>query len=162
MSAQNEYQIPKQRVPVTVSFDGAAPASLHLYLSERMATHAGYERPSDLLNGETQYLPATGSDGSVYILNRKAIRWIQVDLAHEFGDPLEGVEVIPHPDTTEAEIEIVLSDQSTLRGTISFCLPGSHRRVQDFLNLDETFLILRQETVAVLVNKEQIVHVSII
>ena len=159
MSAENQYRIPKQRVPVTISFHGAPPSSLSLYLSERIATHAGYERPSDLLNGPLNYLPATGPDGSVFFLNRKTIRWVQVDAIHEFDDSIEGIDVIRHPDTTDARAEIVLSDQSTLQGTISFCLPGSHRRVQDFLNLDEQFLILRQENVAVLVNKDQIVHV---
>jgi len=162
MSAENQYRIPKQRIPVTISFDGAPPASLSLYLSERIATHAGYERPSDLLNGPMMYLPATGPDGSVLILNRRAIRWVQVESVHEFDESIEGIDVIRHPDTTDANIEIALSDRSTLRGTISFCLPGSHRRVQDFLNLDEHFITLRQENVAVLVNKDQIVHVSII
>ena len=160
-AAENQYRIPKQRVPAVIAFAGAPPQTLNLYLSERAATHEGYERPSDLLNKTTPFLPATGPDGSVLILNRHAIRWVQIELHHEFEDATE-VEVIPHPDLTEAEIEVILSDESHLRGTVSFCLPGSQRRVQDFLNLPDAFLVLRQEDVAVLINKDQIVHVSLI
>jgi len=162
---ENQYRIPKQRVAAEVTFPGAPPARLNLYLSECAQTHAGYERPSDLLNGGSRFVPATQTDGAVIILNRTAISTVELDGLFEFGGegrngdgPAAGT---ARPLTT-ADIEVTLADHSKVRGSVSFSLPGSQRRVQDFMNLDEQFLVMRRGEFAVLINKGQILSVAIV
>ena len=156
---ENQYRIPKQRVAADITFSGSPSARLNLYLSECAQTHAGYERPSDLLNGKSQFIPATQTDGAVVILNRDLIRSVEVEATFEFGggpDPMSPYSV------TSAEIEVTLSDRTKITGTVSFSLPGSQRRVQDFMNLEEQFLVIRKDDLAVLVNKTQIQSVAIV
>lgn len=162
---ENQYRIPKQRVAADITFPGAPAIRLNLYLSECAQTHAGYERPSDLLNGGSRFVPATQTDGAVVILNRTAIRTVEIDGLFEFGaggqngdGPDAGV---PYSVTT-ADIEVTLSDHTKIRGAVSFSLPGSQRRVQDFMNLEDQFLVMRRGEHAVLINKSQVLSVAIV
>ncbi|MEZ4648657.1 MAG: hypothetical protein R3E97_07680 [Candidatus Eisenbacteria bacterium] len=162
---ENQYRIPKQRVATDITFSGSPSVRLNLYLSECAQTHAGYERPSDLLNGESQFIPATQTDGAVVILNRDLIRTVEVESSFEFGGPGrngDGPDSMSPYSVTSADIEVTLSDRTKITGTVSFSLPGSQRRVQDFMNLGEQFLVIRKEDHAVLVNKTQIQSVAIV
>ena len=162
---ENQYRIPKQRVAVDVTFAGAPAVRLNLYLSERAQTHVGYERPSDLLNGTSRFVPATQTDGAVVILNRTAIRTVELDGLFEFdgeGQNGSGPDAAVPYSVTTADIEVTLSDHTKVRGSVSFTLPGSQRRVQDFLNQEDQFLVMRRGEHAVLINKAQILAVAIV
>lgn len=159
---ESQYRIPKQRVAADITFPGASAVRLNLYLSECAQTHAGYERPSDLLNTQSRFVPATQTDGAVVILNRLLIRTVEIEGTFEFGRESRNGDGPEGHDTTHADIEVTLSDRTKVRGTVSFSLPGSQRRVQDFMNLDTQFLVMRRGDHAVLVNKGQILSVAII
>ena len=165
IDVENQYRIPKQRVAADVTFPGSPSVRLNLYLSECAQTHAGYERPSDLLNGNSRFVPATQTDGAVVILNRALIRTVELDGEFEFGGEGrngDSPESMAPYSVTTADIEVTISDHSKIRGSISFSLPGSQRRVQDFMNLDDQFLVMRRGDQAVLVNKALILTVSIV
>ena len=162
---ENQYRIPKQRVAADVTFPGAPAVHLNLYLSECAQTHAGYERPSDLLNGGSRFVPTTQTDGAVVILNRTAIRTVELDGMYEFGGEGrngDGPDTADARAVTTADIDVTLSDHTTIRGSVSFSLPGSQRRVQDFMNLEDQFLVMRRGEQAVLINKAQILSVAIV
>ncbi len=160
-----QYRIPKQKVMAAITFPSSPARHLNIYLSERAERHIGYERPSDLLNSDKSFLPATETDGNVVILNRSLIRTVEVEAKYEF-DPDQingnGSGTSFDMEATSADIEVALSDDSVIHGTISFTLPGSQRRVQDFMNLPEPFLVLRRKDHAILVNKAQIQKISIV
>ena len=115
---ENQYRIPKQRVAVDVTFAGAPAVRLNLYLSERTQTHVGYERPSDLLNETSRFVPATQTDGAVVILNRTAIRTVELDGLFEFdgeGQNGSGPDAALPYSVTTADIEVTLSDHTKVR-----------------------------------------------
>ena len=74
-----QYQIPKRSVLAEVVLPGIEPLSLKLYLSERAQSHAGFERPSDLLNGSERFLPAADAEDRVVFLHRDSVLTIAVD-----------------------------------------------------------------------------------
>jgi hypothetical protein len=154
-----QYRVPKRQIEAEVVLPGQAPARLHLFLNERAQAHAGRERPSDILNGTVDFLPAFDARGHVVFINREALSVVSVAAEHELDADAPRVEDLASDQTTRARIEVVLQDGSTLLGVLSYLMPEAQRRMQDFLNMSDRFLILREEGVVHLVNKRSIVRV---
>ena len=53
-----------------------------------------------------------------------------------------------------------LDNGYTIDGTTHYVLPEANRRIQDFLNGDQSFVAIRREDEVELVNKRRIVRVS--
>ena len=155
-----QYTIPKHRVPVEVVLPAGPPMRLRLFLNECAETHSGYERPSDLLNGSLRFLPAMDERGELVMLNRDSLSVVSVPAEHEFDSGTPRPEDLAEGDTTQALVTVTLVDGSTIRGLLTYLLPESHRRLQDFLNLEDRFLTLHDAGFARFVNKLRIAHVE--
>jgi hypothetical protein len=155
-----QFQIPKRTVLAEVALPGIEPLSFHLFLSERAQSHAGLERPSDLLNGTETFLPAADRENRVVFLRRDSVLTISVDAEAEFGGEVLRAEDLAPQDATSVRIEALIENGSRVRGTLVYIMPVGHRRLQDVLNEPARFLALRDGDRAVLVNKDRIVRVS--
>jgi len=154
------FRIPKRQVPAQVLIPGHAPLPMTLFLAELAGTHAGGERPSDLLNGGQTFFPATDLQGSTVFLQRDAVMVVTVAAVHEMGDDPESVTPLVSDEATQVSLDVLLEDGSILRGTTRFLMPEGKRRLQDFLNLPDRFLLLEEGERVHLINKQRIVRLS--
>ena len=152
----DDLRVPKRRLAVEMLLPGGATRQMTLFLSEVAADHTGPERPSDLLNGGDDFVPAFDETGkAMSFLNRSAISAVRLDPALDV-DVDEDV-TIP----TEHEVEVLLRDGTALRGLVSFLRPAERSRLVDFLNEAPPFFRLLEGAVLVLVNKRHVVRVSL-
>jgi len=172
VSRAAEYRVPKREISAEASFLGnphklvrllvGAPRKVvGLFLNERAQSREGAERPSDLLNGPGDFLPAIESPRHVVLLQKDAIMVPTVAAEAEF--PPE--EMLPGETSAGSgagvEAEIILQDGTEIRGAVVFAMPEGKNRLLDFLNLPEPFFAVRDGEVARLVNKRCVVRISI-
>jgi hypothetical protein len=154
-----EFCVPKRQVTARVILPGQPPARFGLFLGEGTGTHAGPERPSDILNGSRGFLPAIDVHGTVILLNSEAVMVVSVAAGNEFEAGAPRAEDLVPDRTTKARVEVTLQDGTFLRGTFSYLMPEAQSRLQDFLNTGERFVALREDGVAHLINKGFIARV---
>lgn len=154
------YRIPKHRVPATVTFPGKDDIRMYIYLGDCARSHTGHERPSDLLNGTDAFFPAADFDGGIHFIHRDALSVLTTRAEIEFpADEFRAEDLAP-TDSTRLEVEVELEDGTSLEGSIIYLMPEGHRRLQDVLNLEDRFLILRDGDDARLINKRRIERIS--
>jgi len=156
----NPYQIPKHTVLAEALLASGPAQRLRLYLSEAAMTHEGPERPSDFLRRAKSFLPADGADGEgVVILRREAIVVLTIaesDEVNGSADPeMEGA-----AGDVRGRVEVTLATGAKIQGELRYQMPEGQRRIQDFLNTEEPFLMLRNEGKISFVNKSRIVQLK--
>ncbi len=155
-----EYCVPKRQVRARVILTGQPPADVKLFLNECAETHEGHERPIDLLNGSQAFIPAMSQDGEVVLLHRDNLMVVSLATGDESAnDDMRLGEQDPG-NMTVVMVELIMQDGTTVRGEVSYLMPESRRRLQDFLNTAERFLALREGAVMHLVNKRRISRIS--
>jgi hypothetical protein len=167
-----------------VTLVGQPPIRLTLFLASQAAHHAGYERPSDLLESVDAFLPAMNGAGQVLLLQRDAVMVLTVPVAAETGgegdpdggvnpaggvDPSGGADPAvggptdtPASPARRAAVRMTLENGRVLEGTVEYLMPEGHDRLQDFLNAAGRFLTLRQGDTVHLVHKLRIASVAAI
>jgi len=139
----HEYTIPKQRFTAEVVFSDGRTARLTFFHGQNAPTHTGRERPSDVLNGLSTFLPTLDAHDRLILVNVDALRMVSVSVdeewTHALGDTEDDVRDIT---ATVTGIEVTLDDGSRLTGMVRYELPESGRRLQDYLNLGDRFLAL--------------------
>lgn len=153
----DDLRVPKRRIPVEVLLPGGATRSMALFLSEVAADHTGQERPSDLLNGGDDFVPAFDeASGAMTFLNRSAISALRLEPALD-EDQDEEVSI-----PTEHEVEVQLREGTALRGLVSYLRPVERSRLVDFLNEAPPFFRLREGSALTLVNKRHVARVTLL
>lgn len=152
-----DLRVPKRRIPVEVLLPGGATRSMALFLSDVAADHTGQERPSDLLNGGDDFIPAfdEGSKAMTF-LNRSAISALRLDPGLD-TDADEDVSI-----PTEHDVEVLLREGTALRGLVSYLRPTERSRLVDFLNEGPPFFKLLDGKALVLVNKRHVARVTLL
>jgi len=148
-----ELKVPKRRVQVEVLIPGGGARQMIVFLAEFASTHTGPERLSDLLNAEAEFVPAldVGTDTMMF-LSRHSIAAARVGHEWELGEqPEEGV---------QHDVEITLTDGTTLPGSVFFLLPHSASRLLDYLNDAQPFVRLAEPEKVALINKRHIARVT--
>ena len=155
----DEYRVPKREVTAEVTIAGQKPAALRLYLAGQAAHHAGYERPSDLLNGPDPFFPVTDRKGRLVLLQRDAVVTMSVPAEDEqnVDDDPDAVVVSLSTD----RVEVSLDNGASLKGLVEFVMPEGRRRLVDFLNLGERFLAVRENGTIHLINKSRIARIAV-
>ncbi|MEZ4655895.1 MAG: hypothetical protein R3E12_20485 [Candidatus Eisenbacteria bacterium] len=85
---------------------------------------------------------------------------MEVDAHFEFGDDTLDEAASELDQVLRLDIDVHLSDGSSLQGTIAYVLPPAQRRLQDVLNFDERFLIVRDHDRVCFINRRHIVKAS--
>jgi hypothetical protein len=149
----DDLRVPKRRAHVEVLLPGGAARQVTVFLAEFASRHSGPERLSDLLNAEADFIPALDvATNLMTFLNRHGIAAARVSREWELGDEPAGGD--------QHEVEIALTDGTTLRGTVSFMLPPEHSRLLDYLNDAQPFVRLAEKEKVALVNKRHIARVA--
>jgi hypothetical protein len=162
LALASDYRIPKQEVSAEVSLLGQPRKVVKLFLHERAEAHSGPERPSDLLNGAGQFFPAIEPPGKLVLLRRDAVTVISVAAESEFPAAGAGEEAADPPGIVTMSVEVILQDGSRIRGSVRFVMPEGRNRLIDFMNTQDRFLTVREESLARLINKRRIVRIAVI
>jgi len=104
----DEYRVAKKEVVAEVTVAGEKPATLTLFLAGLTRSHAGDERPSDLLNGPDVFLPAVDRKGKSRLLLRDAVVVITVPAEYEPAADAREPEAVPLPSSRHADVEVIL------------------------------------------------------
>jgi hypothetical protein len=152
----DDLRVPKQRLAAEAILAGGGARRITLFLAQAASHHAGPERPSDLLNGGGDFIPAFDEEaGAMTFLNRAGLAAVRV----QGREPDDDGEDLTLP--TEHSVEVLLQSGATLRGLISYLRPDRSRLV-DFLNEPEPFFRLLEEQAVALVNKRHVVRVVLV
>lgn len=152
-----DLRVPKRRAAAEVLLPGGTSRRVVLFLAEAASHRAGPERPSDLLGGGDDFIPALDEgSGQMTFLNRAGLAAVRVDAALE-AEPDEAP-TIP----TEHDVEVLLGDGTVLRGLVSYLRPPDHSRLVDFLNDPAPFFRLVEERAVALVNKRHVARVALV
>lgn len=155
------YRVPKHAVTAEVTLAGLPPATLRFYLAELAQFHSGAERPSDLLMSSRAFLPAFDPVGErVVIVSRDAVMVFSVPLIEEIEGNFELGAIEEAEDAVELPLSLTLRDGIVVAGRVRFVMPEGRRRIQDFLETDEPFVLVRDDSQARFVNKRYIVKVE--
>ncbi|HXI04205.1 MAG TPA: hypothetical protein VNI57_13615 [Candidatus Saccharimonadales bacterium] len=147
MPVTNEtFRVPKVGVRASVHLAGGGKMEVVLYLSDRAPMHDGPEQISDLLTSDAGFLPVRdlGSD-RVTLLRREAIMAVSVSGDYAGSEEREPGEIGAGTDTITEEVEAILAGGARLRGRIRYAMPEGQRRLQDYLNLPEPLVFLRED-----------------
>lgn len=157
-----DYRVPKREVAAEVTIAGQKPAALKLYLAGQAAHHAGYERPSDLLNGPDPFFPATDKKGRLVILQRDAVVVMSVPSGDEHPKEEDGEDKTVIVSTSTDRVKVSLDNGASLDGRVEFVMPEGRSRLVDFLNLEERFLAVHENGTIHLVNKSRIARIAVV
>jgi len=155
----NPYSVPKRQVTAEVILPGRHPLTVKLFLNEYAEGHDGREKPSDVLNGPMTFLPVTDHQGGVVFLRRDSVLAVSVAAVEEHQADVPRLEELDPVGVKSHQVEVMLEEGTTIRGVVTYLMPESQRRLQDFLNTTERFLALREDDTMHLVNKRRIVQV---
>jgi hypothetical protein len=149
-----DLRVPKRRVSAEAILAGGAVRRITLFVADAASSHAGPERPGDLLNGGADFVPALDEDAGVMtFLNRTLVAAVRLAAR----EPAEDGADLTLP--TEHAVEVVLDSGATLRGLVSYLRPPERSRLVDFLNEPEPFFHLLEDRAEVLVNKQHVARV---
>jgi len=157
-----DFRIPKLEVSAAISLLAHPQKEVKLFLHECSGTHAGAERPSDLLNGSREFFPAVEPSGKTVFLHREAVTVVSVPVESEFPPEEPGENPLEPEPASRLPVEVVVQGGTVIRGTVSFVGPEGRNRLIDFLNMPDRFLVVREEGLARLINKRRIVRVTVI
>ncbi len=147
----NELRVPKHQIAVEVILPGGTVRRMALFLAEAAPDHAGPEVPLDLLNGRDDFIPAFDEGARVMsFLHRPGVPVVRLERTLDAGE-----EDVTLP--TEHEVEVQLTDGTTLAGLVSYVRPPDRTRLVDVLNEPHPFFRLLQGDQVAYVNKR---HVS--
>jgi hypothetical protein len=153
----SDLRVPKRRVLAEALLPAGGARRIALFLAEATSRHAGPERPSDLLNGGDDFVPAFDEEaGTMSFLNRAGLAAVRIPPELEAADG-DGLTL-----ATEHDVEVLLGDGTTLRGLVSYLRPPDHSRLVDFLNEGEPFFRLVEAAAIALVNKRHVARVLLL
>jgi len=85
---------------------------------------------------------------------------LTVAAVDERGDDPDTIRPLSSDEATQVRLDVLLEDGSILRGELRFLMPEGKRRLQDFLNLSDRFLLLEEGDQIHLINKKRIVRLT--
>jgi hypothetical protein len=154
------FAIPKKVVHASVTMPDRKERKVELFLGDCAASHAGGERVIDLLTSEARFIPVRDVEsGQVILLQRSAMMVLSVPLEHEIRADREDGGLLETEIAQKFLIQVVLSDGSTRKGELNYIMPEGMRRLQDFLNLPEPYMSLRDGETAHIISKTHITEV---
>ncbi|MDI2099046.1 hypothetical protein [Ruicaihuangia caeni] len=150
-----ELRVPKRRTPVELVLADGTHRNVLVFLAESAARHSGPERLSDLLDGESEFIPAVdASTDAVFFLSCQSVAVARVDSS------VEGDDVGQHTVSTEHEVELTLVGGVKLRGLVAYVMPPDRSRLTDYLNSESRFIKLIEQDAVALINKQQVALVE--
>ena len=154
----SQFRVEKRRAEADLTLATGATVRGAFFLAGSSATHAGPERIGDVLNAESGFFPfETGpTDADTLLINRAhviAVRLLDDKSDEPRRDP--GYDV-----ATPRRVAMLLTDGSTLVGTVRVYRPQGRDRLSDYARSPETFRYLEGAQATYLVNSAHNVNLS--
>ena len=126
------------------------------FLADSRANQVGPERVGDLLNAETGFFPfeLNGDNSPHTVLYNRS----QVILVTLLGETVEAQLDPGYTLATERVVEILLSNGSTVAGSVRVYRPAGRDRLSDYARLPDPFRYVETADGTVLVNCAHIVE----
>ena len=152
-----EYRIPRRQIMAQVTLVSEPPRDLLLFVGLHAASHDGFERPSDVLNGRDSYVPARDAQNTMRLLNLDSI--LVVTVAAKDESVLGSVE-FQASEASCMDVVVALEGGLRLRGYVRYVLPHGQQRLQNYLRLPERFLSLYDGPRVHLINRRRVIWVE--
>lgn len=124
-----------------------------VFIPATSSRHSGPMRAEEWMNDPTPFFPFLPDDGNgAVILNKREVLVMSVP-AEADSENAEVEAESPHPRV------LVEAEARRLEGILVIEMPEEHRRVVDYLNRSEAFLVLRDGERHHLIQKERITRV---
>jgi hypothetical protein len=151
---KKQFWIHRRRVKTRIRLADENLIDGEMYANvERVGGEPG--RLVDRLNNMSEKFIPVAVAGRHILLNKATITMLEID-----NGRFE-IEDLDKPDAREISVLITFSERRSVSGTFFTCLPQTHRRTLDYLNLSRCqFLALYCNGRAVLVNVDRIQHGS--
>ena len=148
-----ELAIPTIQLTAEIRYFDEQPLSGRIFISQHAQHHEGPPRPEEWMNEGGLFFPfiPDGSERSV-ILNKRYIVVLTVTAGYEMLNLPEEVGVSRYVELKCGSLE--------LEGLVYIDSPVGHRRLTDFVNRPEPFLMLRDGDVRHLIQKSRITFLS--
>lgn len=146
----DELRVPKRAIPVAIRLADGTTADVDVFLAD---LDGGRERLSDLLEGDAGFVPAAQRGGGTVLLRRDAIAVARLDPA------METSALDPAVTPTEARVQVLLADGSTLEGLLRYVPGPENARVLDHLNEPARFFAVWSPGSVALVAKLHVTRV---
>src|SRR5262249_289830 len=126
----SQFRVEKRRAQAEVTLSSGAMVQGWFFLAGSSASHTGFERVADLLNGETGVLPfelAQDAPDDTVLLNRAHVITVRLlePTTEARLDP--GYEV-----ATERRVAMLLSNGARVAGTVRVYRPSGRDRLSDY------------------------------
>ncbi len=116
-----------------------------LFVSEFSSLHSGPESIEELLNRGPLFLPVRYSDGTIRVLNRDQILYVE--------------EEMPESPADSGPLHIHFIDGTRIEARLYEVMPERYRRTLDFFNGKRTFLPMYRNGARICVNKKHVAWV---
>ncbi len=151
---KKKFWVPRRRVKARIRLADENVIDGELYATVERADGEPGRLVDRLNNASEKFIPVAVA-GRHILLNKSSITLVEVDSGRY------EVEDLDKPGAREIRVSINFSDSRAVSGTFFTCLPESHRRALDYLNLGRCrFLALYCNGRAVIVNVDRIQHVT--
>jgi hypothetical protein len=150
------YRFEKRRIDAMVTLSSGASTRGCFFTAGDSLRHDGPERVSDLLNGETGFVPFEihHEDGTRTVLyNRAHVVLVALDENEASLEPGYSV-------ATRRFVSILLSNGQRVVGAVRVYRPEGRDRLSDWARQPETFRYLETSDMALLINVAHIVDLS--
>jgi len=156
----NLRRVPKVQANARVTLSGLEPRSVTLFLSEHSMFRAGPDEPADIFRDQRMFIPVEDPEWGLVLLRRASIMAMSLP-AEKHVEHLEIARGSAVEQFHEREqVAVFLRDGTIVRGWVGSFRQDLHRRMQDFLNEEEPFFLVRDEDTVHFINKEWIVWVK--
>lgn len=155
----DQFHVPKRRVAARAQLLGTDERHWQLFLSDMAETHAGPERPSDLVNRKSRFVGVLDAEEGFIIVSTSHICAFTVDVEGEFSADALSTEDLAAAAATMLNVEVLLENGAEVTGSLVYLQPEGQRRLQDFLSHAPEFISLRDGRHAHIVNTSRIVRI---
>jgi len=152
-----DFRVPKEKASVLVSAPPHEPETSHVFLSPFAQSHHGPETPSDIFNVVQRFMPLFREEGSVVLLRRNAIAWVEVAEPRQ----REWYYFELRAGLPDQQVRVEFDNGSHLDGRVALVGPLGEQRVADVVNREEGFLHLERGEELFLVNLRRALAITV-
>ena len=160
--SSDELMLPKIAVAVELALEGREVQRVEVFVAEHLGRAFRRQHVLDLLEGDTEFLPARTVDGTGFALfNKAALIWVGIPLDQGSLPVEEESETIDselYDESCNVSVELVSGE--TMEGEVLYSAPSGHARLGDHLNRARRFIRVWTTDHLYLINKAYILSVG--
>ncbi len=149
----SQFRVEKRRAEAEITLANGGPVRGAFFLAGSSAKHVGPERIGDLLNAEIGFFPF--ETGAVTLLVNRA-HVLAVRLLDRTDEPQHDP---GYALATARQVAMVLTNGTTLGGTVRVYRPAGRDRLSDYAQSAESFRYLEGADATYIVNSAHIVSI---